>query len=126
MKNKRALTLTALLLAPLAALHAAEERSSQSYGQLVQKRLREGLDFIANDPVMASRKPTGQEIWKALLLLHENKNIENRTATKIFTIELLLLLFSRTNLTLALSGCQSRKRSATRRGSDLSPTDADA
>ena len=33
MKNKRALTLAALLLAPLAALHAAEERSSQSYGQ---------------------------------------------------------------------------------------------
>ena len=59
MKNKLALTLTALLLAPLAALHAAEERSSQSYEQLVQERLREGIDSIARSP---SDLPSGLSV----------------------------------------------------------------
>ncbi len=76
MKNKRALTLTALLLAPLAALHAADEPASQSYDQLVQERLREGIDAIAHSRIMSSQKPTGQDIYKALLLFHENQNIE--------------------------------------------------
>jgi hypothetical protein len=55
---------------------AAEERTEKSYGQLVQERLREGLDSIARSPITSSRKAgIGQDIWKALLLLNENKNV---------------------------------------------------
>ena len=43
---------------------------------LVEQRFREGLDVIAKSPAMVSVKPSGQDIWKALLLLHQNKNIE--------------------------------------------------
>ena len=67
--------LSALLLVPLAALHAAET-PEQAYDQLVQKRFREGLDAIAGSPIMSSKKATGQDIWKALLLFNENKDIE--------------------------------------------------
>ena len=67
--------LSALLLAPLAALHAAET-PDQSYDQLVQKRFREGIEAIARSPIMSSKKATGQDIWKALLLFNENKDIE--------------------------------------------------
>jgi hypothetical protein len=69
--------LTGLLLSPLATLHATDEASIQAYDQLVQQRLREGLDAIARSPIMSSKKENiGQDIWKALLLLNENKNIE--------------------------------------------------
>jgi hypothetical protein len=74
--SKHWLFSVALLLMPLTALHAAEERSSQSYGQLAQERLQEGLDTIARSSGMSSRKPSGQDIYKALLLFNENKNIE--------------------------------------------------
>ena len=56
---------------------ASEERSNPSYEQLTKQRLREGIDAIARSPIMTSKKPNiGVDIWKALLLLHENKNIE--------------------------------------------------
>lgn len=72
---KHTLTLlAALLLTTLTALYAAET-PDQAYEQLVQKRLREGLDAIARSPIMSSKKATGQDIWKALLLFNENKNV---------------------------------------------------
>lgn len=64
------------LFAFFTVLDAAEEKPSQPYEQLVTQRLREGLDFIASSRAMTSTKPSGQDIWKALLLLNENKNIE--------------------------------------------------
>jgi hypothetical protein len=74
---KLLILLTGLLLSPLATLHAADEPSSHAYDQLVQQRLREGLDAIARSPIMSAKKENiGQDIWKALLLLNENKNIE--------------------------------------------------
>lgn len=58
-------------------LDAAEERPNHSYDQLVQQRLREGLDSISRSPVMSSKKPNiGQDIRRAFLLLTENKDIE--------------------------------------------------
>ena len=55
---------------------ASDQRSEPSYDQFVQKRLREGIDAIAHSPIMSYRKPTGQDIYKALLLFNENKSIE--------------------------------------------------
>ncbi|MEO6755635.1 MAG: hypothetical protein ABIP85_28020 [Chthoniobacteraceae bacterium] len=55
-----------------AAAHAAEP----IYEALVQQRLNEGVGVISKNPYMTSTKPSGQDVWKALLLLHENKNIE--------------------------------------------------
>jgi len=67
---------TCLLLAPLALLHAADA-TGQSYEQLVQQRLREGVDAIARSPMISSKKENiGVDICKALLLLTENKDIE--------------------------------------------------
>ncbi|MEI6235808.1 MAG: hypothetical protein WCT04_22360 [Planctomycetota bacterium] len=63
------------LSAVFAVLHAAEERPSPAYGQLVEQRLRASLDVIAKSPAMTSTKSGGQDIWKAMLLFHENKDI---------------------------------------------------
>jgi hypothetical protein len=76
MKNTLTL-LASLLLVPLARLDAAKEQSNQSYEQLVQTRLREGLDAIARSPMISSKKENvGLDIYKSLLLFNENKNIE--------------------------------------------------
>ncbi len=75
-QQTRAAFTAALLLALASRSPAApEERTEKSYDKLVQERLREGIDSIARSRIMSSRKLTGQDIWKALLLFNENKNI---------------------------------------------------
>ncbi|MCX7001341.1 MAG: hypothetical protein NT106_13770, partial [Candidatus Sumerlaeota bacterium] len=76
MRHMLALFIFSLLAFASRSQAAAEERTEKSYGQFVQERLREGLDSIARSPIMSSRKAgIGQDIWKALLLLNENKNV---------------------------------------------------
>lgn len=64
-----------LLLSSFALSGAAEERPSSAYDQLVEQRLRESIGLIAQSDAMTSTKAGGQDIWKAVLLLHENKDI---------------------------------------------------
>jgi hypothetical protein len=71
---KHTILLTFTLLFSCFATPNAED--GKSYDQLTQQRLREGIDAIARSQIMSSQKPSGQDIWKALLLLNENKNIE--------------------------------------------------
>lgn len=68
--------ISTFLLASFAVLNAAPERADQSHDQLVQERLREGLDFVASIPEKTWKSKDGQNIWMALLFLTENKNVE--------------------------------------------------
>ena len=51
------------LSACTALLHAAEERPSPPYAQLVEKRLHEGIDGIAKSDAMTSKKPGAEAVF---------------------------------------------------------------
>lgn len=63
----------ALLVFCFATLGAED---GKSYEQLVAQRLRTAMDAIARSPGMTSKKENvGGDIYKSLLLFHENKNL---------------------------------------------------
>jgi len=77
--KQRLITLTVcLLLCAQAGAAAAGKHTEESYGKFVQERLRAGIDALAHSPENRSAKKanSGVDIWKALLLLNENKRIE--------------------------------------------------
>lgn len=66
-----------LLLLVGEAMGAADVGLAGPYEQLMRQRLRESLDAMVRSPVMASKDENpGRDIWKALLLLHENKDLD--------------------------------------------------
>jgi len=72
---KPTLTLTALLLAPLAALHAGDV-PTQSYVAIVAQRLQEGLNFVQANAWPSPEKNVEQKQHMALLLLFKNEKVE--------------------------------------------------
>ncbi len=68
--------LAALILTTSPTALGAADSPAPTYHQLVEQRIREGVEVISKGASMTSTKPSGQDVWKALMLLHENKNIE--------------------------------------------------